>query len=224
MIRVIVAEDHHIVRQGICKLLEGSGEIQVIGETDNGADIIKLTQALKPDVILLDISMPKMGGLEALREMNRLALDPRVVVLSMHADVALVQRALEDGVLGYVLKQSVSEELLDALRAASRGSMYMSSDIAGSLRQHLFASRPHNPLERLSPREKKVVEYIIDGKSMKEIAAALETSIKTIEKQRLDAMRKLGVDNVASLVRVCMELGFTSSALPRPFNPQENET
>jgi two-component system, NarL family, response regulator NreC len=230
MIRVVVAEDHHIVRQGICKLLEAMGEIQVIGEADNGADGVRLTQLLQPDVVLLDISMPKMSGLEALREMKLLDLHPRVVILSMHADVALVQQALEDGALGYVLKQSVSEELLDAVRAASRGSIYMSSEVASGLRQHLFAKHPQNPLERLSPREKQVAEWIVQGKSMKEIAAGLETSIKTIEKQRLDAMRKLGVDNVASLVRVCLELGLNGKSTPSagapPYSfldPQDHE-
>ena len=108
----------------------------------------------------MDISMPKLSGLDALREMNQLELHPKVVFLSMHADIALVQQAMEDGALGYVLKQSVSEELLDAVRAANRGSIYMSSDIAKSLRQHLFSKRPQNPLDRLSPRENKVVGLI----------------------------------------------------------------
>jgi DNA-binding NarL/FixJ family response regulator len=210
MIRIVVAEDQHIIRQGICKLLEDLGDIQVVGEADNGADAIRLTQELRPDVLVLDISMPELNGLDALKQMMNFDPRPKVVILSIHADLALVEQALEFGALGYVLKQSVSEELLDAVNAANRGSVYLSSGVSHFLTQHALTQRPQNPLDRLSPREREVVAKIVEGRSTKEIADALRTSMKTVEKQRRDAMRKLGVENVASLVRVSLELGLTA--------------
>ncbi len=124
MLRIVVAEDHHIVREGVSKLLEELGDIRVVGEADNGEDAIRLVKLLKPDVLVLDISMPQTDGLETLKKMRTFPSRPRVVILSMYEDITLIQQALEYGALGYVLKQSVSEELLDAVRAASRGSMY----------------------------------------------------------------------------------------------------
>jgi two-component system, NarL family, response regulator NreC len=209
MIRVVVAEDHHIIRQGICKILEDFRDIQVIGEADNGADAIRLIHELQPDVLVLDISMPQMDGIEVLKEIRSFIPRPRVVILSIHADLALVQQTLELGALGYVLKQSVSEELLDAVKAANRGSGYISSGVSHILSGHSFTQKSQNPLDRLSPREREVVVKIVAGRSTKEIAGDLHTSVKTVEKQRRDAMRKLDVENIASLVRVCLELGLS---------------
>jgi DNA-binding NarL/FixJ family response regulator len=170
MIRIVVAEDQHIVRQGICKLLEDLGDIQVVGEADNGADAIRLTQELRPNVLVLDISMPGLDGLEALKQMKNFDPRPRVVILSIHADMALVEQALDYGALGYVLKQSISQELLDAVNAANRGSVYLSSGVSHILTHHTFKRQPQDPLERLSPREREVVGKIVEGRSTKEIA------------------------------------------------------
>jgi DNA-binding NarL/FixJ family response regulator len=126
----------------------------------------------------------------------------------MHDDVNLVQEALQHGAVGYVLKQSVAGELLAAVRAASRGSVYLSSGVSQVLSKDFFNHRSPNLLDRLSPREREVAELIVDGHSTREIADQLHSSVKTVEKQRRDAMRKLEVDNVASLVRVCLQLGL----------------
>lgn len=208
MIRIVVADDHHLVRQGICKLLEEAGDFQVVGEADNGKDTLKLTQLLHPDVVVLDISMSQLNGLDTLARVKALESSPHVVMLSMHADVGMVQQALHQGALGYVLKQSVAGELLAAVRAASGGSVYLSSGVAQVLSKGFFDSRSQNLLDRLSPREREVVELIVEGRSAREIADHLHSSIKTVEKQRRDAMRKLEVDNIASLVRICLELGL----------------
>jgi DNA-binding NarL/FixJ family response regulator len=209
MIRIVVADDHHLVRQGICRLLEEAGDLQVIGEADNGKDALQLTQLLHPDVLVLDISMSQLNGLDTLVQVTALTPSPYVVMLSMHADLDIVQQALQQGAIGYVLKQSVAGELLAAVRAASGGSVYLSSGVSQVLSKAYFESRSQNPLDRLSPREREVVELIVEGCATREIAERLHSSVKTVEKQRRDAMRKLEVDNVAGLVRVCLELGLT---------------
>jgi DNA-binding NarL/FixJ family response regulator len=208
MIRVVVAEDHHLVRQGICKLLEDGGDIQVVGEADNGRNAITLSQSLRPDVLVLDVSMPQLNGLDTLAELRATLPDQHVVILSMHADLGIVQQALRSGALGYVLKQSVASELLAAVRAASGGSVYLSSGVSQVLTSGTYSKRSQSLLDRLSPRERQVVKRIVEGYSTKEIADSMHTSVKTVEKQRRDAMRKLEVDNTASLVRVSLELGL----------------
>ncbi len=210
MIRVVVAEDHHLVRQGICKLLEEGNEIQVVGEADNGRDAITLARSLRPNVLILDVSMPKLDGLETLAELKATLPNQQVLILSMHADVGIVQQALQGGALGYILKQSVAGELLAAVRAVSNGSVYLSAGVSQVLTSNLNVAKPQNLLDRLSPRERQVIELIVEGYSIKEIALTMRTSVKTVEKQRRDAMRKLDVDNTASLVRVSMELGLTT--------------
>jgi DNA-binding NarL/FixJ family response regulator len=208
MIRIVVADDHHLVRQGICRLLEEAGDLQVIGEADNGQDALRLTKLLHPDVLILDISMSQLNGLDTLAQVKTIEPGPHVVMLSMHADLGMVQQALHQGALGYVLKQSVAGELLAAVRAASCGSVYLSSGVSQVLSRGFFGNGSQNLLDRLSPREREVVELIVAGHSTREIADRLRSSVKTVEKQRRDAMRKLEVDNLASLVRVCLQLGL----------------
>ncbi len=218
MIRVVVAEDHHLVRQGVCKLLEDGGDIQVVGEADNGTDAITLSRSLRPDVLVLDVSMPQLNGLDALAELKASLPSQHVVILSMHADLGIVQQALRGGALGYILKQSVAGELIAAVRAVSNGSVYLSAGVSQALTSDAHVKKSHNLLDRLSPRERQVVEQIVEGYSAKEIADSMHTSVKTVEKQRRDAMRKLDVDNTASLVRVSLELGLTSGEKGIPPN------
>jgi DNA-binding NarL/FixJ family response regulator len=208
VIRVVVAEDHHLVRQGIVKLLESAGDLSVVGEADNGTQAIELVTSLNPDVLVLDIAMPQCDGLETLVKIGGIRPKPQVVMLSMHADPSMIRQALQSGALGYVVKQSVADELLAAVRAANNGSMFLSSGISGVIANNFFAESPKNLLDRLSPREREVVKRIVEGYSTREIADGLHTSVKTVEKQRRDAMRKLEVDNLASLVRVSLELGL----------------
>jgi len=205
MINILVVEDFPMIRQGVCKILNATDGFQVVGEADNGIDAVRLTSELKPDVLVLDISMPGMDGMDTLKKLMDFSPRPKVVMLSIHADLALIQQSLELGALSYVLKQSATEELQDAIRAANRGSVYLSSEISHVLMKH----KPKNPLDRLSPRERQVVAEVVAGKSTLEIAHKLQTSVKTVEKQRRDAMRKLEVENIASLVRVSIELGLT---------------
>lgn len=208
MIRVVVVEDHQLVRQGIVKLLESAGDLSVVGEADNGMQAIELATSLNPDVMVLDIAMPQFDGLETLVKLGEITPRPQVVMLSMHADPSMIRQALQSGAVGYVVKQSVADELLAAVRAAKNGSMFLSSGISGVIANNFFVESPKNLLDRLSPREREVVKRIVEGYSTREISDGLRTSIKTVEKQRRDAMRKLEVDNLASLVRVSLELGL----------------
>ncbi len=208
MIRVVVAEDHQLVRQGIVKLLESAGDLTVVGEADNGMQAIALVKTLHPDVMVLDLAMPQFDGLETLVKIGTLTPRPQVVILSMHADPSMIRQALQSGAVGYVVKQSVADELIAAVRAAKNGSMFLSSGISGVIANSFFTESPKNLLDRLSPREREVVERIVEGYSTREIADGLRTSVKTVEKQRRDAMRKLEVENLASLIRVSLELGL----------------
>ena len=213
MIRVVVVEDHHLVRQGIIKLLESADDLDVVGEADDGTQAIALAKSLRPDVMILDITMPQIDGFQALAEIQGLELKPQVVILSMHADPGMIRQALQGGALGYVIKQSVADELIAAVRAAMNGSIYLSSGISGVITNNFFVESPKNLLDRLSPREREVVRGIVEGHSTRQIAESLHTSVKTVEKQRRDAMRKLEVDNLASLVRVSLELGLVAGKM-----------
>jgi DNA-binding NarL/FixJ family response regulator len=206
MIRVMVVDDHHMIRQGICQILSNYSDIQVVADTDSGTNAIRMMHELFPDVLVLDVSMPGVSGLDVIKEIVDLQPKPRVVFLSIHSDLALVRQALTLGAHGYVLKQSSSDDLIDAIRAANRDSIYLSSGVSHMLKGLDFSKQPKNLIDRLSPREHEVTKMIVDGKTTKEIAFMLRTSVKTVEKQRRDAMRKLDVDNIASLVRVYLEL------------------
>lgn len=216
MIRVVVVEDHHLVRQGIIKLLESANDLDVVGEADDGAQAIALSKSLRPDVMILDLTMPQVDGFQTLAEIRKLELRPQIVILSMHADPGMIRQALQGGAVGYVIKQSVAEELIAAVRAAKSGSIYLSSGISGVIANNFFTESPKNLLDRLSPREREVVRGIVEGYSTRQIAESLRTSVKTVEKQRRDAMRKLEVDNLASLVRVSLELGLVPGKMTNP--------
>jgi DNA-binding NarL/FixJ family response regulator len=216
MIRVVVVEDHHLVRQGIIKLLESANDLDVVGEADDGAQAIALSKSLRPDVMILDLTMPQVDGFQTLAEIRKLELRPQIVILSMHADPGMIRQALQGGAVGYVIKQSVAEELIAAVRAAKSGSIYLSSGISGVITNNFFTESPKNLLDRLSPREREVVRGIVEGYSTRQIAESLRTSVKTVEKQRRDAMRKLEVDNLASLVRVSLELGLVPGKMINP--------
>jgi DNA-binding NarL/FixJ family response regulator len=192
MIRVVVVEDHHLVRQGIIKLLESANDLDVVGEADEGAQAISLAKSLRPDVMILDLTMPQVDGFQTLAEIRKLELRPQIVILSMHADPGMIRQALQGGAVGYVIKQSVADELIAAVRAAKSGSIYLSSGISGVIANNFFTESPKNLLDRLSPREREVVRGIVEGYSTRQIAESLRTSVKTVEKQRRDAMRKLG--------------------------------
>ena len=209
MIRVLIAEDHLMVRAGIRALLEKAGDIHVMAEASNGQEAIELTEALKPDVLIMDIMMPRMNGIQAAENLRELKLPTRILLLSMYSDEGFVHQALQYGVKGYVLKSSVSDELLWAVRAVASGKTYLSSPISEIVVES--AIHPHSvvqegdPLSMLSPREKEVLQLIAEGHTSAEIGRLLFISEKTVEKHRTKLMEKLSVRNLAGLVRLAVK-------------------
>lgn len=209
MIRVLVADDHHLVRQGICALLDKSSDIEVIGEAADGQEAIELTRRLRPDVLVMDLSMPRLSGAQAVERICAMDLSTRVVMLSMYSDTALVRQSLRSGAIGYLLKGSVMEELLLAIRAANRGETYLSPAISGAIVTDYLTSQKETDasalFEQLTPREREVLQLICEGHTNTSIAHMLKISIKTVEKHRANLMSKLAVHEVAGLVRAAIE-------------------
>ncbi|HEX7588388.1 MAG TPA: response regulator transcription factor [Anaerolineae bacterium] len=212
MIRILIAEDHHLVRQGIRALLEKSNDIQVVGEAQDGQEAVELAAQLKPDVVIMDLSMPRLNGTQATEQIRAAHLPSQVVMLSMYSDETLVRQALRSGAKGYLLKRSVAEELLLAVRAAARGETFLSSSISGSILASALAqssgSQDQSPFERLSAREKQVLKLVAEGNTNNAIAQEMEISVKTVEKHRTNLMTKLDVHDTAGLVRLALKHGL----------------
>ena len=204
MIRVVVAEDHHLVRQGIRALVEKAQDIEVIGEAADGQEALELVDQLAPDVLVIDIAMPRLDGLQAIGRMQADGVVTRAVVLSMYSDEALVRQALRKGAKGYLPKRSVAEELLLAIRAANRGDIYLSPAVARSIATELLELQtgvePSGPSERLTSREREVLQLVAEGHTNRAIAQMLQISVKTVEKHRSNLMSKLHVHDLAGLI------------------------
>lgn len=209
MIRVIIADDHNLVRQGIRALIEQSQDMVVVGEAQDGAEAVSLTQSLAPDVVVMDMSMPRLSGTHATAQIDALGTATRVIALSMYADKTLVREALRKGAQGYLLKDSVKEELLLAIRAATEGQLYLSPAISQSLVDYyLEAEAAHgadSTAELLSPREHEVLQLVLEGYTNCAIAQMLSISVKTVEKHRASLMAKLEVHDLAGLFRAAVK-------------------
>lgn len=210
--RVILADDHRLVRDGLKSLLEQSPEITVVGVADTGRQLLSLLPQQAADLVLLDISMPDMNGIEATRQIVAEHPAIRIIILSMHSERHFVLEALNAGAHGYLLKDSAFTELVGAIQAVAAGGCYLSAKIAGIVVQD--AIRPPQEtiataFSLLTPRERQVLQSIAEGKSTKEIAFAFKVSIKTIETQRQNTMRKLKIHNVAELTKYAIRQGLT---------------
>lgn len=212
MIRVILAEDHNLVRQGIRSLLEKADDIEVVAEAENGQEAINLTGELTPDVLVTDINMPRLNGIQAAEQIRELGLPTRVVILSMHSDETLVRQALRIGVRGYLLKRSVTEELLLAVRAVYRGETFLCPGISEMVMADFLARQPRSDgisdFDRLSPREREILKLIAEGYTNRAIAEAIHVSIKTVEKHRANLMTKLNIQDLAGLIRIALKHGL----------------
>jgi len=212
VIRVIIADDHHLVRQGIRALLEKADGIEVVGEAADGQEAVELVERLVPDVLVMDIAMPRLSGNQAVGRVRALRVATQVVILSMYSDETLVRQALRNGARGYLLKRSVTEELLLAIRAASRGEIYLSPAISRPIVAGLLTLQTDadasSPFERLTSREREVLQLISEGHTNKAIALVLRVSVKTVEKHRANLMSKLNVHDLAGLIRVAIKHGL----------------
>lgn len=217
--RVVLADDHNLVRAGIRALLERMPDVQVVGEASDGRQALALILQEKPDLALLDIGMPELNGLEAAERIAREAPRTRLVMLSMHSNESYVAQALRLGVVGYLLKDACVDELPVLLRAVERGESYLSPGISkqvvDALRARLNGSggaggETGSPALLLTPRQREILQLVAEGKSTKEIAADLGVSIKTVETHRAQMMDRLGIHDVPGLVRYAIRFGLVS--------------
>ena len=206
VIRVLLADDHETVRQGLRLLVDHQDDMQVIGEASDGAAAIRQAQALKPDVVVMDLSMPGMNGLAATRALKKTNPEIAVITLTRHEDEAYLQELLRAGVSGYVLKQSASTELLDAIHTAARGGSYLDRALRDNRPSPLRSTDGQRPA--VTDREAEVLRRLALGYSNKEIAAELDLSVKTVEVHKANASRKLGFRGRIDIVRYALLQGW----------------
>lgn len=215
MIRVILADDHHLIRESLAALLERNEDIQVIGKAATGQEAVDLAVELGPEVVVMDISMPRLDGAQAAGRLLSLEKPPAIVMLSIHSDPVLIQQLVRQGVKGYLLKISAPEELPLAIRSASQGDLFLSPAVCDSVMNNYLAmpadGEPQKAADLLTPREREVLQLISEGYTNKAVGAALNITMKTVEKHRANLMEKLGVQDLASLIRVALEQGLIFS-------------
>jgi DNA-binding NarL/FixJ family response regulator len=210
-ISVLLADDHTILREGLRSLLAGAPDINVVGEAQTGREAVQLTRRLKPAVVIMDIAMPLLNGLEATRQIRSSDPATKVLVLSMHSDSEYVEKVLEAGAAGYLVKQTGASDLLNAIREIHRGNVFLSPSISRLLvDQYRSALRTERSGygHKLTPRELEVLQLVAEGMTNKQIASELSISIKTVEKHRQQVMDKLDIHDVAGLTRYAINSGI----------------
>jgi DNA-binding NarL/FixJ family response regulator len=208
---IVLADDHPLVRLGMRTLLESEPDFSIVGESGDGLETTRLVERLQPDVLVLDLMMPGLNGLEALRIIRQRSPRTRVVVLSMHSNNAFVAEALKNGATGYVLKGSSEEDPVRAVREAVAGRRFLSAPVTErAIEAYIEQSRAAelDPHETLTPREREVLQLAAEGKTSSEIAARLHVSHRTVENHRANLMRKLGLQNQSELVRYAVRRGL----------------
>ncbi len=210
MITTVVADDHGIVREGLRRLIEAEPDLDVCGEAADGREVLEEVARKRPDVVVLDITMPRLGGLETLQRLRSQHGDTKVILLSVHGDSSFIQSAVALGADGYVLKDGRAAEIVTAIREVMKGGSYFSPAVAREIVEQLRNPRPvdEDPFARLSAREREVLQRIAEGLSAKEIAVDLDVSTKTIEAHRTSLMRKLGLRKATELVRYALRHGL----------------
>lgn len=210
MITVILADDHPVVRDGLCFLLNAQPDIKVVGMADNGHEAVQLADKLNPDVAVMDIAMPLLNGIEATQQITATHPHTRVMILSIHFTSVHIQRALQAGAMGYLLKESAGEEVVEAIRTVHEGRRYLSRKIAETVVEDYVRQGTGDVLEGLSPRERQVLQLIAEGKTSSEAAQILYLSVKTVETYRSRFMQKLGLKDMTSLVKFAIQHGIIS--------------
>jgi two-component system response regulator NreC len=215
--KVLIADDHIIVREGLKKLLDNEPDITVVGEATDGIEAIEKAKSLRPDIVVLDIAMPRLSGLEAVHLIKEALPEVKIVVLSMHKREAYVHQVFSSGALGYVLKASPSEEILEAIRTAYRGEYFLSSKIRSDVINVYLKSGREKPVVRgydlLSEREQQVFRLVVEGNSTDTIADILCISPKTVEKHRASVMKKLDIHDLLGLIKYAVKVGIVDPEL-----------
>jgi len=213
MISIVVADDHKIVREGLIRLLELREDFTVVGEASNGEEAVRLVLEKCPDVVLMDIDMPKLSGIDATRQLEKAGSRSKVLVLSMHDSSAYVEEVLRAGASGYVVKNSASKDVHSAIDAVRAGASYLPPVIAHKVVEAIVRPRESRPsgISLLTGREREVLEWIAEGLSSKEIAAELGVSLKTIDSHRSNLMEKLDIHKVSGLVRFAIRTGLVEA-------------
>ncbi len=206
-IRVVLADDHPVVRQAICALLEGEGDCKVVGEAGNGREAIEMAEQLRPDAVILDISMPVMGGMDAAREIHEILPDLPTILLTVHTEESFVLEALEAGVRGYVVKMQTGLELVQAIKDVVRGLLYVSPRISRAL-VDAFLAKTVPARTTLTARERQVLQLTAEGKTSRQIANVLGFSARTVDSHRARIMYKLDINDRSSLVRYALRQGL----------------
>jgi DNA-binding NarL/FixJ family response regulator len=213
-VRILIAEDHTIVRKGLCSILENEKGIDVVGEAENGKEAIKKVEEHNPDLVVMDISMPLLNGLDATRQIKRRFPEVKVLILTMHTSEEYVIEILKAGASGYIVKKAAPSDLVSAIHAISRGEAYLSPSISTSvIKRFLQVSGTEAGLDissALTEREREVLQLIAEGHSNRKIAEMLFISVKTVEAHRSHIMDKLDLHNVADLTRFAIRIGITS--------------
>jgi len=213
-IRVLLADDHTIVRDGLCALLEKHGNINVVGSVSNGREAVKLSHELKPDVVLMDISMPELNGIDATEQIRADSPATQVVILSIHATSEHIYRAFRAGALGYLLKESAGPEAVLAIQAAYEKRRYLTQRIADTVLDSYLIQRSvtqqRSPLDTLSKREREVLQLVAEGVTSAEIASQLSLSPRTVETYRSRIMNKLDIHDLPALILFALENGLIS--------------
>ncbi len=209
-IKVLLADDHKIVRQGLRALLDAQAGIAVVGEAADGREAVELAAALKPDVVVMDLAMPNLAGLEATRQIRRRQPDVQVVILSMHANTAHAIQALRNGAIGYALKDSDAQEVVNAVRAAAARRRYVDPAIAEPVLEALLRNDgAGDAFQVLTEREREILQLVAEGHTNAAIAGRLGISLRTVETHRANLMRKLDLHSPAELVRYALQHGLT---------------
>lgn len=209
-IRVLIVDDHVVMAEGLRHLIEAQSDLVVVGCVTDGREALRKVVELSPDVVLMDIAMPELNGIEATRLIGQRAPETQVVILSMHSNQEYVLRALQAGARGYILKKNAADEVLTAIRAVHAGRRFLSQQIAEGVIDDYLRSGMGSPLEALSSRERQVLQLLVESKATATIAESLSLSPKTVETYRSRIMQKLGIEDMPSLVKFAIQHGLTS--------------
>ena len=213
-IKILIADNHGILREGIQALIEKHSDIEVIGQAENGLKVVEMACELHPDVVLMDVTMPELNGIEATRQISGKLPDVKVLALSIHARREFVQDMIKAGASGYMLKECVFEDLIRAIKTVFQGQSYLSPKIANIVLEDIkrggILTADNSSSDVLNPRELQILQLLAEGKTAKQVALKLDVSVKTIEASRRHIMEKIDVNNIADLIKYAIRQGLTT--------------